>query len=53
VHGTGCALSSAIAAYLARGDSLQLAVERGRRFLAKALEGAAEAGQLARFLAYF
>jgi hypothetical protein len=28
-------------------------VERGRRFLAKALEGAAEAGQLARFLAYF
>ena len=53
VHGTGCALSSAIAAYLARGDSLQLAVERGRRFLAKALGGAAEAGRLARFLAYF
>jgi hydroxymethylpyrimidine/phosphomethylpyrimidine kinase len=53
VHGTGCALSSAIAAYLARGDSLRLAVERGRRFLAKALEGAAEAGRLARFLAYF
>ena len=53
VHGTGCALSSAIAAYLARGDSLQVAVERGRRFLAKALNGAAEAGRLARFLAYF
>jgi hydroxymethylpyrimidine kinase/phosphomethylpyrimidine kinase len=53
VHGTGCVLSSAIAAYLARGDSLQLAVERGHRFLAKALDGAAEAGRLARFLAYF
>ena len=41
------------AAYLARGDSLRLAVKRGRRFLAKALEGAAEAGRLSRFLAYF
>jgi len=53
VHGTGCALSSAIAACLARGDSLPLAVERGRRFLAKALGGAAETGRLARFLSYF
>jgi hydroxymethylpyrimidine/phosphomethylpyrimidine kinase len=53
VHGTGCALSSAIAAYLARGDPLRTAVERGRRFVAKALAGAAETGKLARFLAYF
>ena len=53
VHGTGCALSSAIAAHLARGDALQTAVERGRRFVAKALEGAAQAGRLARFLSYF
>jgi hydroxymethylpyrimidine/phosphomethylpyrimidine kinase len=53
VHGTGCALSAAIAACLARGDALEVAVERGRRFLAKALEGAAQAGRLARFLAYF
>ena len=53
VHGTGCALSSAIAARLARGDKLPDAVERGRRFVAKALEGAAQAGALARLLAYF
>jgi hydroxymethylpyrimidine/phosphomethylpyrimidine kinase len=53
VHGTGCALSSAIAAYLARGDSLETAVVRGRRFVAQALEGAANAGKLARFLSYF
>ena len=53
VHGTGCALSSAIAAYRARGDALPAAVERGRRFVAKALEGAAQAGSLARLLAYF
>lgn len=53
VHGTGCALSSAVAARLARGDSLPAAVERARRFVAKALEGAAEAGALARLLAYF
>jgi len=53
VHGTGCALSSAIAAQLARGDDLETAVERGRRFVARALAGAAEAGRLARFLAYF
>jgi hydroxymethylpyrimidine/phosphomethylpyrimidine kinase len=53
VHGTGCALSAAIAAYLTRGDAIEVAVERGRRFVAKALEGAAEAGKLARFLSYF
>jgi hydroxymethylpyrimidine/phosphomethylpyrimidine kinase len=52
VHGTGCALAAAITAYLARGDALATAVERGRRFVAKALENSAEAGQLARFLEY-
>jgi hydroxymethylpyrimidine/phosphomethylpyrimidine kinase len=53
VHGTGCALSSAIAACLAWGDDLPGAVERGRRFVATALRGAAEEGRRARFLAYF
>ena len=53
MHGTGCALSSAIAAYLARGEPLQSAVERGRRFVAKALREAEAAGRLARFLAYY
>ena len=53
MHGTGCALSSAIAAFLARGEPLQTAVERGRRFVAKALRDAEATGRLARFLAYF
>ncbi len=53
VHGTGCALSSAIAAFLARGEPLPKAVERGRRFVAAALEETARAGGLARLLAYF
>jgi hydroxymethylpyrimidine/phosphomethylpyrimidine kinase len=53
VHGTGCVLSSAIAAFLARGDPLRTAVDRARRFVAKALEGAAQAGAHARLLAYF
>lgn len=52
VHGTGCALSSAVAAELARGEALPKAVERARRFVARALRGAVQAGRRARFLAY-
>jgi len=37
-HGTGCVLSSAITAHLARGASLREAVEAGRRFVQGALE---------------
>ena len=37
-HGTGCVLSSAIAAELARGRPLAEAVARGRRFLHRALQ---------------
>jgi hydroxymethylpyrimidine/phosphomethylpyrimidine kinase len=47
VHGTGCALSSAIAARLARGASLRDAVEVGRRFVREAIRNAH-----ARFLVY-
>lgn len=36
-HGTGCALSAAIAAFLARGDSLTDAVHRGKRFVSGAI----------------
>ena len=36
-HGTGCTLSSAIAAYLAKGLSLKEAVERAKRYLTGAL----------------
>ena len=52
VHGTGCALSSAIAAHLARGEALPEAVERARRFVADALRNAVQAGRRARFLSY-
>ncbi len=47
VHGTGCALSSAIAAHLARGEDLREAVEAGRRFVHEAIRNAQ-----ARFLVY-
>jgi len=43
LHGTGCTLSSAIAAYLARGMGLLDAVRAGRLFLLKAVEAGVEA----------
>ena len=52
VHGTGCALSSAITAALAQGEALRPAVESGRRFVADALRRAADRGALNRLLAY-
>jgi hydroxymethylpyrimidine/phosphomethylpyrimidine kinase len=39
-HGTGCALSAAIAAWLARGAELEIAVGRAKRFLTRALHNA-------------
>jgi len=39
-HGTGCTLSSAIATHLARGDTLEEAVEKARAFLRAALSAA-------------
>lgn len=52
VHGTGCALSSAIAAGLARGDDLACATDRARRFVAQALARAHAAGSGARLLGF-
>lgn len=52
VHGTGCALSSAIAARLARGDSLREAVVAARAFIVRAIEGSVQIGSGARFLVY-
>ena len=52
VHGTGCALASAITAGLAVGMPLTKAVDEGRSFLARALRGAEALGAGARFLAY-
>ena len=40
-HGTGCTLSSAIAACLALGDDLPLAVQKAREFVRGALAAGA------------
>jgi hydroxymethylpyrimidine/phosphomethylpyrimidine kinase len=37
-HGTGCALSAAIAARLAHGDDVEAAVRRGKEFVSGAIE---------------
>ena len=52
VHGTGCALASAIAAELAKGQSPRDAVDAGRRFVSAALRRAERRGRLARFLVF-
>jgi hydroxymethylpyrimidine/phosphomethylpyrimidine kinase len=43
-HGSGCTLSSAIAARLARGDDLDAAVERGIEFVRSAIRSPAAVG---------
>jgi hydroxymethylpyrimidine/phosphomethylpyrimidine kinase len=43
-HGTGCVLSAAIAAYLARGDDLLEAVRKGKAFVTEAIRAAMEIG---------
>jgi len=50
VHGTGCALSSAIAARLARGEPLADAVAGAKEFVAEAIEHAFAAGRGQRLL---
>ena len=52
VHGTGCALSSAIAAELAKGSSLEIATQRARSFVNTALCDAHAAGSGARLLGF-
>ncbi len=52
VHGTGCALSSAITARLALGAALREAVADSRAFVAAAIEAARPAGGGAHFLVY-
>lgn len=51
-HGTGCALSAAIAARLAWGEDLLAAVEGARAFVAESLRRAEERAPGARFLVY-
>jgi hydroxymethylpyrimidine/phosphomethylpyrimidine kinase len=50
VHGTGCALSSAIAARIARGESLEEAVRGAKEFVARAIEQSVAAGRGQRLL---
>ncbi len=38
VHGTGCTLSSAIAAFVAKGKDLKVAVELGKAFITQAID---------------
>jgi hydroxymethylpyrimidine kinase/phosphomethylpyrimidine kinase len=52
VHGTGCALSSAIAAGLAKGNDLATAVDAARSFVATALTHAEAIGSGAHVLGY-
>lgn len=52
VHGTGCALSSAIASELAQGSDLPTAVDRARNFVATALVNARSLGSGAHVLGY-
>ncbi|MDQ6615611.1 MAG: bifunctional hydroxymethylpyrimidine kinase/phosphomethylpyrimidine kinase [Actinomycetota bacterium] len=44
-HGTGCVLSAAIAAFLARGRSPRDACDQAKRFVAAAIEGAGPLGR--------
>lgn len=50
VHGTGCALSAAIAARLARGEPLEGAVRAAKRFVARGIERSVAAGAGGRLL---
>jgi hydroxymethylpyrimidine/phosphomethylpyrimidine kinase len=50
VHGTGCALSAAITARLARGESLEPAVRAAKDYVARAIAGSLALGKGARLL---
>jgi len=52
VHGTGCALASAITARLALGNELQDAVGFARKFVREAIRRAHASGRKARFLGF-
>jgi len=51
VHGTGCALSTAIAAGLAKGESLRASIEEARRYVKEAIRRAHPLANGARLLA--
>lgn len=43
-HGTGCTLSSAICSYLAKGYSMEEAVEKGKKFVTDAIKNSLDIG---------
>ncbi|MCD6529702.1 bifunctional hydroxymethylpyrimidine kinase/phosphomethylpyrimidine kinase [Candidatus Bathyarchaeota archaeon] len=45
LHGTGCTLSSAIAAFLAKGENLTRAVEKAEEFIAEAISRSSPIGR--------
>jgi hydroxymethylpyrimidine/phosphomethylpyrimidine kinase len=45
MHGTGCALASAVAARIACGDDLDVAVKRARDHVRSLIRGAVRAGR--------
>lgn len=53
VHGTGCTLSSAIAAGLARGMELPAAVQTAKQYISRAMEGCFPVGRGAPVLNHF
>ena len=44
-HGTGCTYSAAIAAYLARGERLSVAVQHAKEFITQAIAGSQRIGR--------
>jgi hydroxymethylpyrimidine/phosphomethylpyrimidine kinase len=52
-HGTGCAFSAAIAAYLTRGESLENAVRKAKRYVTKALKQRFKLGKGGALLDHF
>lgn len=44
-HGTGCSFSAALTAELAKGASIQVAIDRARRFVASAIGGRLKVGK--------
>ena len=44
-HGTGCTLSSAIASYLAKGDSLETAIEKAKNYVSGAIGAMLDLGK--------
>ncbi|NLN16150.1 MAG: bifunctional hydroxymethylpyrimidine kinase/phosphomethylpyrimidine kinase [Firmicutes bacterium] len=44
-HGTGCTLSAAITAYLAKGEDLVAAVDQGKYYITRAIDSALDIGQ--------